>query len=92
MILLGGGWLSRRRKHYVDGVTACRMDEDTLNLEIRSFLKEFGVTAQRELEMAIHDAVESGELAGDETLDATATLAVEVLGLEHEIADTIALE
>ena len=68
------------------------MDEDTLNLEVRSFLKEFGVTAQREVEMAIHDAVEAGELDGDEVLDAEATLRVAAIGLEHEVADTIALE
>jgi hypothetical protein len=68
------------------------MDEDTLNLAVRSFLKEFGVTAQRELEMAIHDAVDSGALAGDEVLEATATLHVEAIDLEHAVADTIELE
>ena len=68
------------------------MDDDTLNLEVRSFLKEFGVTAQRGVEMAIHDAVEAGELDGDETLAATATLRVGTIGLEHEVSDTIALE
>lgn len=68
------------------------MDEDTLNMEIRSFLKRFGVTTQRELEMAVHDAVETGELASDETLNVTATLQVELLELEHSIDDTIVLE
>lgn len=68
------------------------MDEDTLNLEVRSFLKEFGVTAQRELEMAVHEAVEEGSVAGDEALEATATLSVEALDLDHEVADTISLE
>lgn len=68
------------------------MDEDTVNLEIRSFLKEFGVTSQRELELAIYDAVEAGDLAGDESIAVTATLTADDLGLEHTVEDTIALE
>lgn len=68
------------------------MDEDTLNMAVRSFLKEFGVTAQRELETAVHDAVESGELSGDEPLAVSATLEAEALDLEHEVAQELALE
>lgn len=68
------------------------MDEDTLNLEIRSFLKEFGVTSQRELERAVHEAVEAGELRGDETLSVSATLSAEALDLDHAVEATVALE
>lgn len=68
------------------------MDEDTLNLEIRSFLKEFGVTSQRELEKAVHEAVEADDLRGDETLSVSATLSADALDLEHVIEATVALE
>ncbi|MFW6153111.1 MAG: DUF6494 family protein [Halobacteriota archaeon] len=68
------------------------MDEDTVNLEIRAFLKQFGVTSQRELEMAIHDAVEAGDLSGDVGVSVSATLRAESLDLEHVVEDTIELE
>jgi hypothetical protein len=34
------------------------MDEDVFNLELRKFLKRFGVTAQREIEKAVAAARE----------------------------------
>lgn len=36
------------------------MNEDTLNLDIRKFLKNVGITSQREIEHAVFKAVESG--------------------------------
>ncbi len=32
------------------------MDEETLNLSIRKFLKKVGITAQREIERAVREA------------------------------------
>ena len=52
------------------------MDEETFNMSVRKFLKTLGVTAQREIERAVREQLEAGELRGDETLDATATVAV----------------
>jgi hypothetical protein len=52
------------------------MDEDRLNLEIRKFLKRFGVTSQREVEKAVLAAVESGRLAPDGTVPVHATIAI----------------
>lgn len=68
------------------------MDEDTVNLEIRSFLKQFGVTSQRELEMAIHDAVEAEDLSDDASIPVSATLRAPSLDLEHVVEATIELE
>lgn len=68
------------------------MNEDTLNMEVRSFLKQVGVTSQREIEKRVHEAVEAGDLAGDETLTAEATVHIEELGFDVTIDDTIALE
>ena len=43
------------------------MDQDVFNLDLRKFLKRFGVTAQREIEQAVADALKSGALKGEET-------------------------
>ena len=67
------------------------MDEETFNMSVRKFLKRLGVTAQREIELAVHEQLEAGELRGDETLDATATVAVQGLSRDIVITGTIAL-
>ncbi|MBV9135443.1 MAG: hypothetical protein JO357_00165 [Hyphomicrobiales bacterium] len=36
------------------------MDEDKLNMEIRKFLKEVGVTSQREIERVLRDGTAKG--------------------------------
>ncbi len=57
------------------------MDQDIFNLELRKFLKRFGVTAQREIERAVAAAIENGTLTGSETLSVRATLIIpDVLG------------
>jgi hypothetical protein len=67
------------------------MDEETFNMSVRKFLKRLGVTAQREIELAVREQLEAGELRGDETLDATATVAVQGLSRDIVITGTIAL-
>jgi hypothetical protein len=62
------------------------VDEDTLNMSVRSFLKKLGVTAQREIELAVREQLEAGALRDDETLEATAT--VTVRGLSHDVVVT----
>jgi hypothetical protein len=59
------------------------MDEDAFNLSTRKFLKKLGVTSQREIELGLRDAVESGRLEGNEHLPARAVVSVD--GLEQEI-------
>ncbi len=56
------------------------MNEDLLNTSIRKFLKEVGVTSQREIEKAVRDAVADGRLTGRDTLPAKMTLTVMTLG------------
>jgi len=67
------------------------VNEETFNLSLRRFLKALGVTAQRAIELAVREATEAGDLRGDETLDATATVTVN--GVAHEVVvnGTIAL-
>ncbi|MCH8183799.1 MAG: hypothetical protein IID55_11505 [Proteobacteria bacterium] len=67
------------------------MNEDALNMEIRKFLKQVGVTSQREIEKAVRAGLDSGKLKGNETLKARITLTVEGLGLQHTIEQDIKL-
>ena len=68
------------------------MHDETFNLEIRKFLKVFGITAQREIERAVAAARASGKLKGNETLKTRAVLAVEGLGTLATIDGDIRLE
>ena len=68
------------------------MDEEAFNLSTRKFLKKLGVTSQREIELGLRDAVDSGRLNGDERLPARAVLTVEGLEQEIVIEGEIALE
>ncbi len=68
------------------------MNEDTLNMEVRKFLKKVGVTSQREIEHAILKAVETGKLQGSESLNIKMTLDMPGINLVHSIEGTIALE
>jgi hypothetical protein len=57
------------------------MNEEVFNIDLRKFLKRFGVTAQREIERAVADAIERGTLTGTETLSVRATLTIpDVIG------------
>jgi hypothetical protein len=60
------------------------MDEDRFNISLRRLLKQFGVSAQREVEKAVQAALESGVLTGREVLQARISMVVE--GLPTDIA------
>ena len=55
------------------------MDEERFNLSLRRLLKQFGVTAQREVEKAVDAARQSGALTGRDALHARATMVVDGL-------------
>lgn len=67
------------------------MNEDTFNMEVRKFLKQVGITSQREIEKAVRAAVQAGSLAGNEKLTARVKLEVPGVNLEVVIEDDIAL-
>jgi len=67
------------------------MDDDVFNMQVRKFLKNVGVTSQREIEGAVRAAIESGTLKGDETVKAKVTLSIESLGVSTVIAGDIDL-
>jgi ribosomal protein L1 len=68
------------------------MNEDTLNMEVRKYLKKVGVTSQREIEHAIQKAIESKMINGAENLEVKMTLNIPAIGLNHSIEGKIALE
>ena len=67
------------------------LDEEIFNLEIRKLLKRFGIAAQREIEIVVRSRIDSGQLSGDETLQASVTLAIDEIEICFQIEDTIAL-
>ena len=68
------------------------MNEEALNISIRKFLKQFGVGSQREIELAIQKALDTGRLKGTESIPATATLRIEALGVEFTTESLITLQ
>ena len=65
------------------------MNEEAFNLSVRKFLKNFGVSAQREIEKSVDAALSAGKLKGTETLKARARLEIQGLPvnlvIEHDI-------
>ena len=67
------------------------MDEERFNISLRRLLKQFGVTAQREVEKAVQAALESGALTGREVLHARISMAVEGLPTNISVEGPIEL-
>ncbi len=67
------------------------MNDDAFNLSIRKFLKQFGVTAQREIEQAVRAALAAGSLQGHESLPVRATLSLGDLIADHRVDGEITL-
>jgi Family of unknown function (DUF6494) len=67
------------------------MNEDIFNTSLRKFLKQVGVTSQREIEKAVWEAVKAGRLKGGEKLPAKMVLTVGGISLTHEISEEIEL-
>ena len=60
------------------------MNEETLNLSIRKFLKMVGVNSQREIEQAVAKAIADRAISGTESFPAKMTL--EVAGLRLKVS------
>jgi hypothetical protein len=67
------------------------VDEDAFNLSVRKFLKQLGITAQRDIEQGVRELIDQGRLEGDERLGARATVVVDGLDQEIVIEGEIAL-
>jgi hypothetical protein len=67
------------------------MNEDLFNIEVRKFLKEVGITSQREIARAVRDALASGQIKDSEKLKVTARIQIEDVALDHKVEGEIAL-
>ena len=62
------------------------MDEDRFNMSVRKFLKQVGVTSQREIEKVVRDGAVKGPV-----LKVRMTLTAENAPLQHVIEEDIDL-
>ena len=67
------------------------MDEKTFNLEIRKFLKNFGITAQSEIEKKVRELLADNSIDGNEILEVEANLNIKKINLNHKISGNIKL-
>ena len=68
------------------------MNDETLNMSIRKFLKTVGVNSQLAIEKAVNRAMGEGKLKGNESFPATMTLSVGKLSLDVKFDGEIKLE
>ena len=65
------------------------MNEDRFNISVRKFLKEVGVTSQREVEKAVREALSAGRLKDGEDVEVRMTLESAALGMQHVVTGRI---
>jgi hypothetical protein len=68
------------------------MNEDTLNLSIRKFLKVVGINSQREIEQAVAKAIAANAANGTETFPAKMTLEIPGLNVKVDFSGDINLQ
>ena len=68
------------------------MNEDSLNIQIRKFLKKTGITSQRAIEQAVRDGIRDGRIRSGDRLEATMSLSIRQLDLDVDIVDTLEIE
>ena len=65
------------------------MNEDNLNMEIRKFLKNVGISSQRFLEKEISDANNQGTVSNGSEIDLEMTLSIKSLNKNNTIIGKI---
>ena len=68
------------------------MDEDNLNLEIRKFLKQVGISSQREIENYIRKKFSKGSITTGESIKVSMNLSSEDGELNHSIKEDIKIK
>ena len=67
------------------------MDEEKLNISIRRFLKNVGITSQRVIEMKVREKIKSGDIKDLKQLKINANISSEKLELNEDIEGEIEL-
>ena len=68
------------------------MDEDNLNIEIRKFLKQVGISSQREIENYIRKKFTEGSVKIGKTIKVSMNLSSEDGGLNHSIKESLKIK
>ena len=68
------------------------MPDDDFNMSLRKFLKQLGVTSQRQIEDAVRQAREAGGLGDRRSVRARAVVSLDGLDLEHVVEADISLK
>ena len=68
------------------------MDEDNLNLEIRKFLKQVGISSQREIENYIRKKFSEGSITIGESIKVSMNLSSEDGELNHSIKEDLKIK
>ena len=67
------------------------MNEEQFNLDLRKFLKRFGISAQRAIEEAVREGLADGSLTGVEAIKARARLQIDGREVDLLIEEQIRL-
>ncbi len=67
------------------------MDEEKLNISIRKFLKNVGITSQRNIEQKVREKIESGDIQNIKKIKIKANISSENLDLNEDIEGEIEL-
>ena len=68
------------------------MDKDSLNMQVRKFLKKVGVTSQRTIEETVTQAIETKKLSTGEKINATMILTIKELDVSMKIEEEINID
>ena len=68
------------------------MDEDNLNIEIRKFLKQVGISSQREIENYIRKKFTEEKIKVGETIKVSMNLSSEDGELDHSIKEDLKIK
>ena len=68
------------------------MNEDSLNMEIRRFLKKVGISSQRIIEQNIYKANKDGNIKTGDEIDLEMTLNIKSLDSKNTISGKIKIE
>ncbi len=68
------------------------MDEDNLNIEIRKFLKQVGISSQREIENYIRKQLADGNIKVGDSIKVSMNLSSEDGKLSHSINETLKIK
>ena len=68
------------------------MDEDNLNLEIRKFLKQVGISSQREIENYIRKKFTEGSIKKGDSIKVSMNLTSKDGELNHSISESLKIK